>query len=419
MATRLSVSALLRLDAGTVRAVLDFLAERAHLSSVQRARVVAQRPDLLRAVAPLATAHAALAAAGLRPPDFRRVVFRWPGLLLLDPARIARAAAFLRAPSVGLAPPHLRALLRRAPWVLVYDVDADMAPAVAFLRRTLDIPDDAPLHGVVLASPLLLGTSPACMRDVVDFLRDAVSLDQQMMAATLRSFPPLLTCSVEQSLRPAVEFLKTELGLQVALSKVVRAFPTVLTLDVEANMRVVVDYFRGRGVVNVGRIVTLLPPILGYDLETNIIPKMEYVEKELGLSSYDILGFPGYFSYSLEKCIEPRTKFLQARRQSVTESGLNLALSLTDEDFCKRIAGVPVSHYYSFRKAYRQRKAEGDVHEGQGGADPEYGETFAENTGTVRRTSRDSSWENPEQDNKRRKRRFRATLSRMPWNELK
>ena len=61
-----------------------------------------------------------------------------------------------------------------------------------------------------------------------------------------------------------------------------------------------------------------IPPVLGYDVETNLEPKWRYLTDELHLTTYDITRFPAYFSYPLDTIIIPRTKYLK------DEVGLNL-----------------------------------------------------------------------------------------------
>ena len=41
--------------------------------------------------------------------------------------------------------------------------------------------------------------------------------------------------------------------------------------------------------------------------------QMDYLVEEMGLSVYDVLTFPAYFSYPLDTVIEPRTEFLVIR----------------------------------------------------------------------------------------------------------
>lgn len=53
-----------------------------------------------------------------------------------------------------------------------------------------------------------------------------------------------------------------------------RAFPSLLGLERERHMAGVVHYLKKLGVQNVGRFVSRLPPVLGYDVETNLVPKV-------------------------------------------------------------------------------------------------------------------------------------------------
>ena len=421
IAERLGVPELLRLDPAHVVSVLHYLSTYVQLADAERNRVIIRRPDILKSPEPLRNAVEALETSGMRLKDIKTVVQRWPGLLLLDARKIIRVTAFLQTPAVGFSLPNLRSLLRRAPWVLVYDIESEMTPAISYLKGVLDLPNKAPVDQFIRARPLLLGTSPDAMQKVTNFMSDVVGLTPTMLSAALRSFPPLLTCSIDATLAPAASFLSKDLSLEPdELKKLVRAFPTILTLDVEGDMRQVVNYFRRKGIINVGRIVKRLPPILGYDLDTNIIPKMEYIEQELGLSSYDILTFPGYFSYSFEKCIKPRTKFLQAKGRSVTESGLNMALGLKDEDFCERIAKVPVSQYYAFKAAFLlRRKNEKAAVEPTNDLVKESRNSNGDEEIGDEETTQNASRRLSNSNGKRRKRRFRTTLSRMPWKELK
>lgn len=40
---------------------------------------------------------------------------------------------------------------------------------------------------------------------------------------------------------------------------------------------------------------------------------MDYLVERMGLSVYDVLTFPAYFSYPIDTVIEPRTEFLSIR----------------------------------------------------------------------------------------------------------
>lgn len=418
---RLGVLPLLQLDAGNVAEVLLFLSDYLRLKEEKRNSIVSQKPDLLKSPLRVTSAVHALERAGLTLFDIRKVVQRWPGLLLLDATRIHRAVNYLRSQQVGFNYSNLRALLRRSPWLLVYDVDYDMAPTVFYLREALKIESLGHVDHYIRASPLLLGTSRADMQHVVWFLLNNVRLTEKELKAVVRAFPALLTFSVEYQLSPVTCYLRDELGLSaVETARALRAFPALLALDVDHEIKSVVEFFKSRGVQNVGRIVSRLPPVLGYDLETNIIPKMEYIEKILRLSVFDILQFPGYFSYPLETCIEPRTKFLLAKGISVSQAGLSNVVSLTDENFCKRISHSTMEQYRAFRKACLEKKPKpkgtNQTYGAQRAKFSEYNRTDSSVNGvpvSVAPSGRITSLA------QKRKRRFRASLSRMPWTELR
>ena len=67
----------------------------------------------------------------------------------------------------------------------------------------------------------------------------------------------------------------------------------------------------------------------------------------MGLSIYDVMSFPAYFSYPLESVIEPRTEFLKLRRRPVAVVGLNLVLMYGDNDFARTTAKVRLICQYS------------------------------------------------------------------------
>lgn len=69
-----------------------------------------------------------------------------------------------------------------------------------------------------------------------------------------------------------------------------RAFPSLLGLERERHMDGVVLYLRQLGVQNVGRFVSRLPPVLGYDVKTNLAPKVTYLNPSL-------LMFQGTYIY--------------------------------------------------------------------------------------------------------------------------
>lgn len=421
MVERWGVVQVLSLDPVECVGVFDVLAELGIEGGV-RGRLIAERPVLLSSCARVRGSVDLLYSAGMRPRDVRNTALKWPGLLTVDVERAEKVVDFLCAEGRGFNRVSIASLLRRAPWVLVYDVEKDIAPAIAWLEDNLLQERLVCIEHFVRASPHIFGTPIEALDAVLTFLRLVVRLDEDKLFSVVRSFPPILTLSVEGKLNTAANYLLGELCITPDdFTKCVRAFPAILSLDVDEEMRTVVKFFRSRGVINVGRIVSKNPPILGLDLDTDIIPKMEYVEQVLGLTAYDVIRFPGYFSYSLSKCIEPRTRFLQAVGRSVTEQGLNMALAPTDEEFCERIAKVPLSQYYSFRNAlFAKRAGERDLAELAGsrantpGEDPQHQHPRPAQK-AIRRAR--PGLKGMAHRQRRKKRRLRATDTNMPWSE--
>lgn len=409
-ASRLGILKLLSLDPNHVHHVLSTLEHKLSLTQIHISRIVSKRPFLLQADCDTLSNTIEELLTIFNASDARFVSQTWPGILAISGTTIKRIITYLLRPPASMRRKNLRSLFRRAPWLLVYDIDTDIVPALSWLSDNILLHTQAPASHFILAAPLLLGTHRSSLTSVLTFLKQNTSLDDRSLASTVRAFPPLLTCNVDQVLRPAADYLRSEVAFDIKhLTKVVRAFPAILTLDVETRMRPIVEYFHSKGVQNVGRIVLRLPPVLGYDVDTDVNPKMLYIETVLGLSTYDVLKFPGYFSYDLAKVIEPRTRFLQTYGKSVAEVGLNMALALTDEQFCLRVARAPLSKYLTFKETYFQNL--------RLRRDAEAGDVYP--TSLIRPSFEESGIEIFASGKDRRKRRFRATPIRLPWEELR
>lgn len=346
-ATRLPLSTILSLTPTTLHATLQTLSDGLSLTSSQRARLLANYPVLLTQTADLISdvLTALHDSTTLQTAHVRALVLRVP-MLLCTPADSLRASALLLFETpISLSPRLVRALLRRAPWLLLLDAVDVIHPAAQWLARALH----APLNSVVLANPRTLAATPEDMTSVTTFLTEEVLMNDRGLRATLRSFPPMLTTTPDK-LRPALRFLCDEAGLlSVDVARVVRAFPAVLTLDVDSSMRPVIQYFRSLGVQNVARLIVHLPPVLGYDVESNIRPKVQFVRNVLRLPLFELLRFPALLSYPLAGRIVPRAAFVVAVKQTVVDCGLTRVVAGSDADFCERVVQVPLQQYVVFR----------------------------------------------------------------------
>jgi hypothetical protein len=116
----------------------------------------------------------------------------------------------------------------------------------------------------------------------------------QEVAKILRAFPSLLGLDTEDHFLPAVQFLE-----RIGVTNIPRyEHSTAL-----CNQRIpskLLFFLRHEQQRLLPRFVQRLPPVLGYDLASNLEPKWAYLTKELKLSSNDVARFPAYFSYPLD-----------------------------------------------------------------------------------------------------------------------
>ncbi|CAM9444454.1 unnamed protein product, partial [Ectocarpus fasciculatus] len=311
--------------------------------------VLAPRPDGSTA----AEAVDVLRTLGLRNRHLKMEAMRWPQLLAVPPGSFFQLAAFLASEEVGIKSTNIGSLIRQAPWLVLQPIDGQMLPVVRFLR----IAGVVDVERVLRAYPKVLCASiRGELAPRVRFLWSDVGVSEEDLPRVLQTFPLVFALPLSR-MKDVMAFLSEDLTIsRNDIAKIIRAFPSLLGLERERHMLGVVRYLKFLGVQNVGRFVSRLPPVLGYDVETNLAPKMDYLVEKMGLSVYDVLTFPAYFSYPLDTVIEPRTEFLAIRGRPITLVGLNIALHQGDADFARKVARVQPRVYQDFKKAYTNNR---------------------------------------------------------------
>lgn len=77
-------------------------------------------------------------------------------------------------------------------------------------------------------------------------------------------------------------------------------------------------------------LVRRFSPLLGYSIDKVLRPKYEFLVNTMGKPVTDVVSYPRYFSYSLEKKIKPRFLVLKDRN---IECSLKDMLDKNDEEF--------------------------------------------------------------------------------------
>ena len=297
-----------------------------------------------------------LASVGIRDKYIKYMVVRWPQILAIEMAQLLAVTDFFVGVGfdVPFNPPPtkrkqqgpLGALFRQAPWLLATSVGSCLRPAVDFLREEAGVQK---VDVVIRAYPRCLRMNPETqLKPRIDALRRYGVTEPGVIIET---FPLIFGLDVE-TMDAAVEYWTKELKiLPEDVPKICRAFPSLLGVNV-TTMEKSVSFLKDEiGISNIGRFVTRLPPVLAYDVDTVLRPKMAFAVQS-ALSVYDVSRFPAYFSYPLDDVIRPRAAFLKHRFGiGIVAIGLANVLTPGDREFATLAKASP-EQYATFKRDF-------------------------------------------------------------------
>ncbi|MCD9558925.1 hypothetical protein HAX54_016616 [Datura stramonium] len=187
------------------------------------------------------------------------------------------------------------------------------------------------LGKVIATSPQLLLQKPQEFHQVVCFLRD-LGLDDDIIGRILGRCPEIFASSIRRTLKRKLNFL---LGIGVArshLPRIIRKYPEFFVCDIHKALRPRTTYLMHVGLSKreVALMICRFSPLLGYSIDEVLKPKVEFLMNSMGKPISDLVDYPRYFSYSLEKKIKPRFWMLKSRN---VECSLKSMLGKNDEAF--------------------------------------------------------------------------------------
>ena len=105
-----------------------------------------------------------------------------------------------------------------------------------------------------------------------------------------------------------------------------------------------------------------LPPVLGYSVENELIPKWRFLKTVTKYPVFDIMKFPAYFSYPLERVIVSRYRYLhEVKRIPLQLVSIEGVLSLGDKDFAVQVAkdknGTQYAEYLAKRLQSKRNRS--------------------------------------------------------------
>ena len=209
---------------------------------------------------------------------------------------------------------------------------------------------------VIVSYPSVLLFNPNTqIIPVAQYLSRSVGLYEEEIAKVIESYPLLLSAEVAD-IQNVIDYLISIDVSHDGIVKIFRAFPSLFLLDVRNTIVPVVRYLRSIGIENIARFITRLPPVLGYSVERELVPKWNYLTSACEFAEFEIQRFPAYFSYPLDKVIMTRYDYLDHKGIAYKSISVDTILRFGDVDFATVVAGDRDSgrNFSQFKNARRR-----------------------------------------------------------------
>ncbi|KAL5156433.1 Transcription termination factor MTERF6, chloroplastic/mitochondrial [Glycine soja] len=194
------------------------------------------------------------------------------------------------------------------------------------------------LNQVIAKSPQLLLRKPKDFLQIV-LLFENMGFDKETIGRILARCPEIFAASINKTLQRKIEFLGRVGVSKTFLPGVIRKYPELLVSDIDKTLLQRIMYLMKLGLSekDIAYMVRTFSPLLGYSIEGVLRPKIEFLVNSMERPVRDVVDYPRYFSYSLEKKIKPRYWVLKGRD---IKCSLKDMLGKNDEEFAAEFMGI-------------------------------------------------------------------------------
>ncbi|KAM7277598.1 hypothetical protein ACFE04_004732 [Oxalis oulophora] len=230
---------------------------------------------------------------------------------------------------LGASKSDIHSIISRTPQLCGLSLLNNIIPTMTFLEG-LGV-DKTQWPKVLHRSSTLLTCSRQKILSTVDFLKE-MGISEENIGKILTRYPNIMRYSLEDKLRPNVEYFRS-MGIETAT--LLYRHPQSFSLSIESNLKPVTEFFLDNGfsIEEIGTMVSRYGPLYGLGLGQSLIPKWEFFVT-LDFPKSELVKFPQYFSYNLEKRIKPRYALVKDSRVKML---LPQVLSLSYLDFDKAL----------------------------------------------------------------------------------
>jgi hypothetical protein len=210
-------------------------------------------------------------------PDIQTLCQKNPTILLksLDDNLRPKLIFFLIM-TLHMSPKEVLKMLLSYPHFLEYHLDDHIRPMVRYLLVELDFSAHE-IARMLLKCPRLVTHSLYKIKHVVGYLRYELGLQATDVRRVFYQAPTLVGLTTE-TLQKKVAFLEACTSA-AQIRKVIVGMPTLLNLSVENNLRPKVEYLREQlgGHDELKQAIDRLPTLLGYSFEKRIQPRLQAI----------------------------------------------------------------------------------------------------------------------------------------------
>lgn len=194
------------------------------------------------------------------------------------------------------------------------------------------------LGQVISRSPQLLLRKPKEFLKVVSFM-EGLGFDKETVGSILGRCPEIFAASIEKTLKRKLDFLSSIGISKIHFPRVIKKYPELFVSDTDRTLLPRVKYLMKKGLSrrNIAFMVRRFSPLLGYSIEEVLRPKLEFLVNTMEKPITEVVDYPRYFSYSLEKKIKPRYFVLKGKN---IECSLKDMLAKNDDEFTVEFMGV-------------------------------------------------------------------------------
>ncbi|XP_027154462.1 transcription termination factor MTERF5, chloroplastic [Coffea eugenioides] len=230
---------------------------------------------------------------------------------------------------LGILKSDIPTIISKRPQLCGISLSENLIPTMTFLEN-LGV-DKRQWAKVIYRFPALLTYSRSKLKGSVDFLYE-VGLSAENVGKVLTRCPNIISYSVEDKLRPTVEYFSS-LGIDVA--HLLQRSPQTFGLSIEANLKPLTEFFleRGYSIEDVRTMISRYGALYTFSVAENLVPKWEFF-LTMDYPKSELVKFPQYFGYSLEDRIKPRYAIVKEHGVRLL---LNQVLSLSGPEFDKAL----------------------------------------------------------------------------------